>query len=325
MERRLGVIRAGLRTAEEVAGHSRAALDRPHAAQLAEFGAELWTAVIGGAQALSLGAFQRADGTRATVTVRRGSGGPSVILGEGTVHVALALAHPGALASCDERRIVNRYVRPLLAALTKAMPRGARAQAHFFGSDWVDVLHRPVAWVGFGHDATTRRTLFEAFVAVRTPFSIAERPAFRGKLPATLEELAGGPLDAPRIAEGIVESYLAATGASEVPIACPSGVIGFAPDDSGGTDPPWAATVEEAIGIVAAGNDARGVLRVGGDLLVSRDALARLEQRVAAGDDASRAVDETLAAPGVALDGIRSLTSIRDVIVRARAPRSGPP
>jgi len=31
-----------------------------------------------------------------------------------------------------------------------------------------------------------------------------------------------------------------------------------------------------------------------------------------------RVVDETLAAPGVALDGVRSLTTVRDVVLAAR-------
>lgn len=252
-------------------------------------------------------------------------------LGEGTVHVALALAHPGAIVPCDERRIANRHVRPLLRALTKSFPRDRRApgapsgaQAHFFGADWVDMLHRPVAWVGFAHDAASRRTLFEAFVAVRTPFAGGGRPAFRGKAPATLEELAGATLDPHRIADAIVEAYVEVSGGSLATEAPPD----EAPREEAAardvSDPPWVATIEEAIGIVAAGPDARGVIRVGGDLLVSRDALTRLEGRIAAGDDPSRAVDETLSAPGVAIDGVRSLTSVRDVIVRALAPRSVP-
>jgi hypothetical protein len=323
----LGIIRAGSRTAEQIAGHSRAALDRP----LAHPG-ELWVAVTGDS-AVTWGAFQRTDARPGAPALaprlRRASGGPAVALGEGTVHVALALAHPGAIVPCDEKRIVNRYVRPLLRALTRAFPRGAQAarpgtQAHFFGGDWVDMLHRPVAWVGFAHDAASRRTLFEAFVAVRTPFAGGGRAAFRGKAPATLEELAGATLDPHRIADAIVEAYASLSGGSPAAEPTPDKTPPdqAPPDDMG--DPPWAAAIEEAIGIVAAGPDARGVLRVGGDLLVSRDALARLEARIAAGDDPSRAVDETLAAPGVAIDGVRSLTSVRDVIVRAQAPRSAP-
>jgi hypothetical protein len=241
------------------------------------------------------------------------------------VHVALALAHPGAITPCDEKRIVNRYVRPLLKALTRTTP--VRAQAHFFGSDWVDLLHRPVAWVGFAHDASSRRTLFEAFVAVRTPFTLAPRAAFRSKVPATLEELAGAPVDPTRIADAVVEAYLAASAGAEATMADDGGPP-FAQDaspDDVGIDPPWAATLEEAIGIVAAGPDARGTFRVGGDLLVSRDALANLERRIAGGDDPGLAVDETLGAAGVALDGVRTLRSVRDVIARALAPRSAPP
>jgi len=325
----LGVIRAGSRTAEQIAGHSRTALDRP----LAHPG-ELWVAVSRDS-ALTWGAFQRTDtrpGAPALAPrLRRASGGPAVALGEGTVHVALALAHPGAIVPCDEKRIANRYVRPLLRALTKAFPRGAQvatpgAQAHFFGGDWVDMLHRPVAWVGFAHDAASRRTLFEAFVAVRVPFAEGGRAAFRGKAPATLDELAGATLDPYRIAEAIVDAYAAVSGGSPATAPTPETTPETTPPDEvppdDVRDPPWAATIEEAIGIVAAGPDARGVFRVGGDLLVSRDALARLEGRIAAGDDPGRAVDEALAAPGVAIDGVRSLTSVRDVIVRAKDPRS---
>src|SRR5580658_1117618 len=178
---RLGVIRAGTRSAGEIAAHSRAALDRPLAHM-----AELWVAVARD-EALLVGAFQRGRGMPATwPLVRRGAGGPEVRVGPGTVHVALALTHPGVLVPCDETRIVNRSVRPLLRALTKT----ARL-AHFFGRDWVSVAHRPAAWVGFAHDAGTRRTLFEAFVAVRTPFAVADRPSFLGKRQGALEEIAG--------------------------------------------------------------------------------------------------------------------------------------
>jgi hypothetical protein len=236
--------------------------------------------------------------------------------------VALALAHPGALVPCDEKRIVNRAVRPLLRALTRA-----GHMAHYFGRDWVAVAHRPVAWVGFAHDASTRRTLFEGFVAVRTPFAIAERASFLGKPHATLET-AGAPggaraVDSARIAGAIADAYAREASPSdlewpELPGAPPS-VDALAAADPR-ADPPWAATTEEAIGTLGAGPDARGVFRVGGELMVSRDALARLEARVAAAsdDDLARAVDETLAAPGVALDGIRSLASVLDVISRAR-------
>ena len=84
-----------------------------------------------------------------------------------------------ALVACDESRLVNRYVRPLLRALTKV-----GATAHFFGRDWVSVAGRPVAWVGFAHDAGTRRTVFEAVVAVGAPYVVRARESTGGTRPA---------------------------------------------------------------------------------------------------------------------------------------------
>jgi hypothetical protein len=310
---RLGVVRAGERSADHIAALSRGALDRP----LAE-PAELWVAVASD-DAVLVGAFQRAAHLPPTWRLlRRGSGGPEVRVGPGTVHVALTLAAPGALVPCDEKRIVNRAVRPLLRALTKT-----GSLAHYFGRDWISVAHRPVGWVGFAHDATSRRTLFEAFVGVRTAFATGERPSFLGRPVATLESVREGArevLQPHRLADAIVEAYVTQTRAEAVDLAAPAVSGATYEGDDLRADPPWAATCEEAIGIVGAGHDARGRFRVGGDLLVSRDALANLEARVqvAADPDLPRIVDETLAAQGVALDGVRSLESVRDVIARAR-------
>jgi hypothetical protein len=309
-----------------MAAYSRSALDRP-----LRCSAELCVAVACDHASL-LGAFQRGRGrgddtARRGPLVRRGSGGPLVLVGDGTVHVALALAHPGALVSADETRIVNRLVRPLLRALNGAL--GPRCPAHFFGRDWVSVAHRPAAWVGFAHDATTRRTLFEAFVAVRAPFAAGDRLSFRGRLPGTLEAIAGVAVDPARVAAAIIEAYSREAGevVVEPPGDSPARLGSDGPGDGSSAqgdeprdEPPWAATCEEVIGTVGAGPDADATFRVGGDLLVSRDALARLEQRAAHApdDELGAVVDEILTAPGVALDGVKSLASVRDVIARAR-------
>jgi hypothetical protein len=317
---RLGVVRAEERSAREIAAHSLTALDRPLVCP-----AELWVSIARD-NALLLGAFQRAEGIpEAPTLLRRGSGGPDVFVGDATVHVELALAHPGALAACDEKRIVNRSVRPLLRALSKTL--GRAGLAHFFGRDWVSVGNRPGAWVGFAHDTITRRTLFEAFVAVRAPFARTQRASFLGKPHGTLESIVGRPLDPAAIVAAIIEAYAGENeviflDAADRSIAERSALDEGVADDPR-ADPPWAATCEEAIGTLGAGPDAKGVFRVGGDLLVSRDALGRLEARAAQAtdEDLSRVVDETLTAPGVALDGVKSLASIRDVISRARHPR----
>ena len=267
-----------------------------------------------------LGAFQRAAGlgiAEGTPLARRGSGGPEVRVGPGTVHVALALENPGSLLPCDEKRIVNRHVRPLLRALTRA--GGTGAVAHFFGRDWISLAHRPIAWVGFAHDATSCRTLFEAFVAVRTPFALTERASFLGKLPATLESLAGAAVDEARLVQAIADAY----SQEADPVA-----LDYAGGVAAGRRPARRPSLGggRGRGHRPAGRGtrrARASSAWAGDLLVSRDALARLEARVAAADtdDLGRIVDETLAAPGVALDGVRSLASLRDVIAAARRDR----
>ena len=69
-------------------------------------------------------------------------------------------------------------------------------------------------------------------------------------------------------------------------------------------EPPWSARRStRRSSVLGAGPDADGRFRVGGDLLVSRDALASLEASLAGArdDEVGRAVDETLGAPGVAL------------------------
>ena len=274
---RIGIIRAGELAARELAAHSCASLDRPLRAP-----AELMVATASDA-ALLLGAFQRGAGKPDTAPlVRRGSGGPEVLVAPGTLHVLLVMESPDALVPCDERRIVNRAVRPLLRALTRV-----GHLAHYFGRDRVVVAHQPVGWVGFAHDATSRRTTFEALVQVNDP----------------------------RLAAAIVDAY--ARDMEPVMLDAPA----VSAKDAGDlrADPAWMATRDEAIGAIGAGPDAQGRFRVGGDLLVSRDALARLEAAAPGAPDVGRLVDETLAAPGVALDGVRSLGTIRDVIAEALA------
>jgi len=303
---RLGLMAPGTRSAAEMAAHSRAALDRPLTHE-----AELWVATATD-EARILGAFQRAHEGSTAPLVRRGTGGPDVFVGPGTVHLALALAHPGSLTECDEKHIVNRYVRPLLRALT-----ATGSPAAFFGRDWISVSKKPAAWVGFGHDAGTRRTLFEAFVAVAFPFALSERASFRGKAPSTLQSIGGHTLDPARLVQAVTAAYAETHDVEALDVVVPA-----ADSVAPGVElaPPWVATCEEAIGLVGAGPDGHGIFRVGGDFLVSRDALARLEARTALADEdeIGRIVDETLMAPGVAFDGIRTLSSLRDVIARAR-------
>lgn len=282
----------GRASAGRLAAVSRGALDRRLASD-----AELVVAVPED-EAVVMGAFERGGG------VRRGSGGASARVGPGSVWVQLALARPEALVACEPAQLLNRYVRPLLKALTKS-----GALAHYFGRDWISVARRPCALVAFAHDASTHRALFEAIVAVRTPFALGARGSFLGKEPTTMAAHASGAEPA-KVAEAIVEAYLHAYGRTPAPLSLPDAEAGPEPPE-----PPWAATRDEGIGTIAAGRDHTGRMRVGGELMASRDAIASLEDALARGEDPSRAVDEVLG-PAVTF-GVESLASIRDVILAA--------
>ena len=312
------VVRLGATSCEDLAAISRAALDRP-----LQHSAELLVAVPS-SEAIVLGSMQRlseldASGTvppPPALVVRRGSGGGEAHVGPGTVWVQLALSSTSALVACEPNRLCNRYVRPLLRALTKL-----GALAHYFDRDWVSASRSPIASVSFAHDTESGRALVEAFVAVDTPFALRDRASFLGKRARTLRSL-GIDVDAARVADAVTDAYANAYGIAAPTVdttsAERSDLAGGPPEDPRG-EPPWAAMREEAIGVVAAGRDRDGRMRVGGELMVSRDALARLEGEIAAGADPARlaAAVDALAAPGVALLGVRDLRSIRDVIDEA--------
>ncbi|HSO33758.1 MAG TPA: hypothetical protein VLT33_14595 [Labilithrix sp.] len=305
----LAHVREGLGAAE-LAALSRSALDRPllHPAEL--------LVAVPVDEALVIGAHQRASelpaGDPRLPLRRRGSGGAEARVGTGTLWLQLSLAQSSALVACPPERLLNRYVRPLLRAITRA-----GVMAHYFERDWVSGAKRPVASIAYAHDATSGRACVEVIVAVATPFTIRARATTMGKEPATLAEL-GGNGDPRALARAVIAAYEEAYGAASGAAPVASALDGAAVLD----EPAWSAVVAEAIGLVGAGRDGAGRLRVGGELMVSRDALARLEAGLAQEPMDAAAlgalVDATLGAPGVALFGVRSLGSIRDVILRAQ-------
>ncbi len=119
------------------------------------------------------GAFER---TTELGMRRRGSGGATVHVGPGTLWVTLRLARASALVPCEPARLLNRYVRPLLGALTKI---GARAA--YFDRDWIAVAHRPAGIVAFAHEAETGASTFRPFVAGAPPCAVAARPSLPRK------------------------------------------------------------------------------------------------------------------------------------------------
>lgn len=253
-------------------------------------------------EAIVLGAFQRAcelaPGARPAAR-RRSSGGAAARIAPGVVVVRQEVTD----AAPD--KILNRAVRPLLRALTKAAGR----PVSYFGRDWIACAGRPVGMVAFSHEAASGRAVLEAFVSARTSVWLGERASHRGQAPTTLD------LEPARIAAAVAEG-----------LGGEPSVLDVEAYAATSEEPAWEAVRDEAIGIVAAGRDAQGALRVGGELMASCDAIARLEASLAAADaDAAAAVDAALGAPGVAVFGVRSLASVAEVVAACKRPGEMPP
>ena len=179
--------------------------------------------------------------------------------------------------------------------------------------------------MGFAHDSKTGRAVFEAFIAVRTPFAVdrgAARASFQGKEPGTLEAILGRAFEPRILAERIAESYVALAGgvARDLPLTEPE------PEPGEGllrAEPPWSARLDEAIGPVCAGRDAGGVLRLGGDFMASRDAIADVEARVgalsgkASPQEVSEIVNDAFRPPAATL-GVKDLGSLARVLLAAQ-------
>ena len=246
-------------------------------------GARLVVAVPS-ATATVLGAFERQ--TVPGTFVRRGSGGAPAEIGPGTIWLQLALERPDALVACRADQLLNRYVRPVLRAIGKV----SRVPASYFGRDWISLGGHPVGLVSFAHDVATNRCLFEAILAVSTPFS-GPRASFREKAPATID----APPD--RLASLLREAFgpgaVASVGETELVQSI---------------EPAWTATVDEALGTIGA-----DPTRLGGELVASRDAVAQVERRLVEGATVDAALE---AFAGAQLFGAR-IDALRDVLVRA--------
>ncbi len=292
-----GVWQFGTRDLRATAYASRDAMTRPLAFERQiEIG---WPSEDG----ILRGAMQRTSDAPAGA-IRRGTPGCAVRVGPGTLHVIVALAR----LDCDESKILNRHVRPLLHAITKATSVPAR----YFDRDWIDVKSRPVGHIGFAHERASGRAIVEAFIAASTPFSVETRGSYLGKVPTTLEEACGRAIDIEKLERAVIAEFGVGVG---VGVGVGDGVG----DGDGDADGPWAARGEEAIGAICAGRDASGRMRVGGEWMGSFDAVRDLEDRLARGEDVRAAVDAAFGAPRTALFGVRSLVSFFDAITLAKS------
>jgi hypothetical protein len=125
----------------------------------------------------------------------RGQPGVALDVPAGTLVVGLALLHDDVLLPTPADRVLNRNVRGLL--------RGLGAQ--YFGGEHLVIAGRPIAWVGFDHDAD-RRVLIEAFIGVEAAIATWPISDMRGRSYASLREL-GSHDSAMQLAERIVAGH----------------------------------------------------------------------------------------------------------------------
>ena len=277
-----------------------------------EHSASLLVAEITG-EAVLLGAFERNLAAVQVPVFRRGTGGGAAHVGPGVVFVQLSLPSPSALTPAGPDQILNRYVRPVLRALTRS-----GAPAHYFGRDFLSVKHAPAALVAFAHAQATQHTVVEVFIGVnRDAFGEVQRPSFAGKIAGSVSSLTGQAMDVPALIEAISAEFAAAYGHALVPAKNAP----IAPAASLALEPAWTSSVDEAIGPVFAGRAASSALRVGGTFMASHDAIARLEQRATTGAHLEE-MQAVLDAPGLALFGLKNPRNLLVALESARSQES---
>lgn len=283
-----------------------------------------------------LGAHQRAASAVRTdalaaqgyALTRRASGGPAVLVDEGTLHLTLSLPRHDALTDCPRDKLQNRYVRPLLRALRRL---GLRAS--YFGRDWISAGKLPVAWIGSAlYDDGA--AWVEAIMPLAHPFALpAELDAyppraldpFLGSSPTTLGAALGRPIGLDELTGTIVAEYTSAYG----PIASGDPTNAELRPDADDTRPLWDVVLEEAIGFVGAARTPEP--EVGGDLFASERAIRRLSALLGASlgqgpgsdgrmiDDAVRAVFRE-----EVIDGVRDARTVTRAIVDLVRTYAGP-
>jgi hypothetical protein len=268
-----------------------------------------------------LGEYQREEDALASsngaAVHRRLTGGPAVVAGDGTFYLALALADASAIMECPTDRVLNRNVRPLLAAL-----RDLGASAHYFGREFISVDRRPAALVAWTRHPSGS-VLLESVLGVERSFALPDDEL--GVQPETPRMLGKAPI---RLADAM-PAFTARSLASEVVRACAAKKPFDAVERALDPYPPrlfvpprveWSRAREIPIGIVRAGlrlDEARAIedAVIAGDFFQDAVAPERLRAAlIGAAPTPERlrdAVERTYGAPG-AIEGVKTLQPILD-------------
>jgi lipoate-protein ligase A len=282
-------------------------------------GAPVWVyaASLAG-DARAIGAYQHdedalAQAVRESIPLhRRATGGPAAVMGEGVLYAALALADASALMECPRDRVLNRNVRPFLAAMRKL--GGA---AHYFGREALSLDRRPAGLLGWTR-ASDGAVLIELVLGVeRAAFvpddelglPIADR--LLGKAPIVVRDAM--PAFTPRaFAEALVEACGAMAGLEPLEAT-------LTPKQAGPTPWPalrWSSPRSIPIGHLRAGLalDARGVVEhaaLVGDFYQDAQAPDLLQAALVGGlptpERLRDALNVTYGPHGAVIEGLRSL------------------
>jgi hypothetical protein len=265
------------------------------------------------AEALVLGALQRADTLRARSNARldvpltrRRSTGTEAQLSGAVLYHALTLPSVNTLfGDATPRTLLNRNLRLILQGYT-----AAGAPLRYFGTEVLALLGHPVALLGYDQTASGA-VLIEVLVGLENPCVV--RSAIKRESPAALYPLlraAPAPQDfLARVVAGITKRLGATAVDVSASLPVESGVM-TEPDESG-----TPAAVSIPLGVVEAVASPR--VRITGDLLASTFALNEVEALAQAERDAGAPLSEAVLGPlrAAPLDGAR----LPDVLSALRA------
>jgi hypothetical protein len=283
---------------------------------------------------------QGSDGQATKPWFRRTTGGATVRAGTGVVYVALAMYDRSSLLRCPPGRLLNRNVRGVLTGL-----RHAGLPINYFGRDFLSHGAEPVIYVAWDLRESGQLVL-ELFIACTQAWFVPaseqayparSEPALRGRTPTTIAAVQPK-LDPSALVHAIADGH--ARGFDVIWAAASQAISAHPdPDAMAATRHQvataglvWSSPREEAIGFVSAGvsldADGRFVhVCVAGDFLAHQACTATLETRLRGARPKAQvvgeAVDAVFARAGYDVEGIRSLSVIRDAILEAaqRHPR----
>ncbi|MEE9280949.1 MAG: hypothetical protein V3V67_12315 [Myxococcota bacterium] len=281
-------------------------------------GAIVIAALVGDAAAL--GRYQRPGRTGHTREVRRLTGGRSTLYGDGILTLSAVI--PSSQAWLEDReelpgpRLLNRYVRGLLAAL-----RSCGLPAVYPGRDFVTVAGRRVAYVTLER-SDSGALVFQAVIGTTGAYVVDDAsPDFPGlaTLPeATWIEREGGD---PHSLRALAASYAGRFSLDLIdapapqPVGAPPLERALPPHPSGAIPIPI-GQLEAHVELAADGTLAR--LNLAGDWIASSAEVLMLEQALVGKHPdpelLSRVIDRWLRLPGNLTIGVVSATPVVEAI-----------